>query len=321
MRVRIWNAYASNNSGSYTIVGSLPSQDVAREVADELAAMIDKHTQWLASDPPPQGDGAESPLADFCRTHGLFWSPGEGLWDDWPEYGQDNRPRVAVIGSQIIVHHEYTVSLPPVFGAYFYKCGGRVQVEENHGHNPIVTTATFWWGWSKEETAKAEAELPRLLSALTGGEGALMQDVHAMWPAAWRVEHQGHVLIVAVVFEKLIEGVSAMNQVAKQYGVQMQIRLSEAPDEHHDPLAHMRPSQPLPAVPRFDVIIKGPADPERPLVAEMCTAFGLYEGPVRERLADQPCILARGIPEPRAEAAAAKLREAGAVVELVPFDG
>ena len=64
----------------------------------------------------------------------------------------------------------------------------------------------------------------------------------------------------------------------------------------------------------------GPVDPERPLVAEMCSAFGLYEGSVRERLANLPFILARGIPGPRAEAAAAKLREAGAVVELIPFD-
>jgi hypothetical protein len=321
--VRVWNAYASNNSGSYTIVGELPGEEVAREVAAELAAMIDAHTKWLASDPSYSDSGAQSPLADFCRAHGLSWSPGDGLWDDWPEHHEDNRPRVAVVRNQVVVHHEYTVSLPNVFGAYFYKKGGRVQVEENHAHHPIVTTASFWWPWSLDETAKAKAkaELPLVLAALTAADGVLVQDVHAMWPAAWRVEHDGHMLTVGVVFEALIEGVSGLNDVAKRHGVPMQVRLNEAPDELHDPLAHMRPSLPPSATPRFDVVYRGPAAPERPLVAALCAALGLYDGSVRERLADLPCTLARGVAESRAEATAGRLREAGAEVALVRFEG
>lgn len=323
MRIRIWNAYASNNSGSYTIVGSLPSEEVAREVAEALTALIDAHTKWLAGNPPQSDDGAQSPLAAFCRTHGLAWSPGDGRWDDWPdEYGND-RPRLAVVRNQVVVHHEYTISLPIVFGAFFYKKGGRVQVEEDHAHHPIVTTASFWWPWSRDETAKAKAkaELPLLLAELTGAEGVLLQDVHKMWPAAWRVEHDGHMLVVGVVFEKLIEGVSALNAVAGRHGVPMQVRLNEAPDELHDPLAHLRPSLPLSATPRFDVVYRGPAAPDPSMVATLCEALGLYEGELRERLANLPCMLARGITESRGEAVAGRLREAGADVALARFEG
>src|SRR5690242_18609473 len=148
MRARIWNAYASNNSGSYTIVGALPSEEVAHEVAVELSAMIKAHAAWLAAE-RGQADNPESPLAAFCRTHGLSWSSGDGEGDDWPEYSDDNRPRVVAIGNQVVVHHEYTVSLPPVFGAFFYKRGGRVQHEDNHAHHPMVTIATLWWGWTR----------------------------------------------------------------------------------------------------------------------------------------------------------------------------
>src|SRR5262245_54003035 len=105
MRVRIWNAYASNNRGSYTIVGSLPSEEVASEVAAELAAMIEAHTAWHGAG-QFQASSADSPLAVFCRTHGLSWRDGRGGDDDWPEHSDDNRPRVAAIGNQVVVHHE-----------------------------------------------------------------------------------------------------------------------------------------------------------------------------------------------------------------------
>src|SRR5262249_20361727 len=85
MRVRIWNAYASNNSGSYTIVGWLPSEEVAREVAEELKTMIEAHTAWGEAG-RGQADGSDSPLAQFCRTHGLSWRAGMGGYEDWPQY-------------------------------------------------------------------------------------------------------------------------------------------------------------------------------------------------------------------------------------------
>jgi hypothetical protein len=319
MRARIWNAYASNNSGSYTIVGSLPSEEVARDVAAELTAMIDAHTAWLAAERTE--NTSESPLAAFCHAHGLSWSSGLGERDDWPEHGEDNRPRVTAVGSQVIVHHDYTITLPPVFGEFFYKRGGRVQHEDNHAHHPIVTIASFWWGWSKEQRAQAEIELPRLLAALTEPEGLLMQGALTGWPAAWRAGGHDSQLIVGIVFENLIDGVSTLNEVAHSHGARMYVHLHESPDEEHDPLAHLRPSSPPPAVPRFDVVVRNAGDHRPALVAAIFEALGLQEWKVRKQLMDLPCTLALGVPAPRAEAAAAALRRTGAVVDLVRNDG
>lgn len=320
MRVRIWNAYASNNSGSYTIVGSLPSEEVAREVAEELAAMIEAHAVWLAAE-RTQEDASESPLATFCRAHDLTWSSGDGEGDDWPEHSEDNRPRVTAIGNQVVVHHEYTVSLPPVFGAYFYKRGGRVQHEENHAHHPIVTTASIWWGWTKELRARAEIELPHLVAALTAPDGFFMQGTSTTWPAAWRVGGHGPMLTVGIVFENLIDGVSTLHEVVCRHDAQMHVRLHEAPDEEHDPFAHLRPSSPPPVVHRFDLVVTEAGDNRSRFVAMLCEALGLQEWHVRTKLQKLPCTLVRGLPAPRAEGAAALLRRAGAVVDLVRNDG
>ncbi len=199
-----------------------------------------------------------SPLAVFCRAQGLTWSPSHGEGDDWPEHSDDNRPRVSAIGNQVIVHHQYTVSLPPVFGAYFYKRGGRVQNEENHAHYPIVTTATVGWGWKKEQRAQGEIQLPLLLAALTGSDGFLMHATSTTWPAAWSIGDHGPTLTVGIVFEDLIDGVSALSEIVRRHGGYIQVRLNEAPGEEHDPLAHMRPS--APPVPRFDLEVTEAGD-------------------------------------------------------------
>jgi len=317
MRVRVWNAYASNNSGSYTIVGALPSKEIAREVAAELAAMIDAHTAWLEAERSEVE--LESPLAVFCRDHGLAWSKGDGESDDWPEHSDDNRPRVIAIGNQVVVHHDYTVSLPPVFGAYFYKRGGRVQNEENHAHHPIVTIATLWW--DKEQRARGEADLPSVVEAFAAPDEPLTQHMATTWPTAWRVGSYGPMLTAGIVFADLVEGVSALNEIARRHGARIHVRLHEAPSETHDPLSHMRPSSPPPAVPRFDLVVTGAGDNRPRFIALVAEALGLQEWDLRKRLLELPCTLARSLTEPRAEGAAALLRRAGAVIELVRNDG
>ena len=318
MRARVWNAYASNNSGSYTIVGSLPSAEVAAEVAEDLAAMIEAHTAWLRTERSVE-DKSASPLSAFCSQHGLAWSRGDGEGDDWPEHSEDIRPRVTAVGNQVVVHHEYTVSLPPVFGAYFYKRGGRVQVEENHAHHPIVVIATLWWGWAKEQRAQGESELPRLLTALTAADGLLMQGPLTRWPAAWRREDHGPMLTVGVVFDDLIEGVRSLNEIVGKHGAKLYLHLKEAASDAHDPLAHMRPSSP--AVPRFDLVVIQAGDNQSRFVTMVCEALGLQEWQVRKQLLELPCTLARCLPALRAEGAAALLRRGGATIELVRNDG
>jgi hypothetical protein len=321
MRVRVWNAYASNNSGSYTIVGSLPSEEVAQEVAAELTAMIEAHTAWHESDPGEKVASSDSPLATFCRVHELTWSGGDGMGDDWPEHSDDNRPRVVAIGNQVVVHHGYTVSLPPVFGAYFYKRGGRVQNEENHAHHPIVTIATIWWGWAKEQRAQGEAELPRLVEALAAPDELLAQFQAATWPTAWRVDGHGPMLTAGIVFANLIDGVAALSEIARRHGARIYLRLHEAPSDKHDPLSHLRPSSPPPAVPRFDLVVTGAGDNRPRFIALVSEALGLQEWDLRKELLELPCTLARSLSASRAEGAAALLRRAGAVIELVRNDG
>jgi hypothetical protein len=319
MRVRIWNAYASNNSGSYTIVGSLPSQEIAREVAAELAAMIEAHTAWLEA--KGADDVSGSPLAAFCNAHGLTWSDSDAMGDGWPEYSDDNRPRVAAVGSQVVVHHEYTLSLPSVFGEYFYKRGGRVQNEEEHAHHPIVTVATLWWGWTTELRAQGEAELPRLVEAFSAPDELLAQFQSTTWPTAWRVEDHGPMLTAGIVFANLIDGVAALNEIARRHGAWIQVRLFEAPSEEHDPLSHMRPSSPPPAVPRFDLVVVGAGDNRPRFIAMVSESLGLQEWDLRQQLLKLPCTLVRSLSAPRAEGAAALLRRTGAEIELVRNDG
>jgi len=312
MRVRIWNAYASNNSGSYTIVGSLPSQEIAHEVAAELAAMIEAHTGWLAAERREAG----SPLAAFCKAHGLTESRGDGEWDGWPDYNDHNPPRVTAIGSQVIVHHEFTLSLPPVFGEYFYKRGGRVDNEENHAHHPIVTVATLWW-----PNGQGEIELPRLVEAFAAPDERLAQFQSATWPTAWQVGSHGPTLTAGIIFADLIAGVSALNEIARRHDAQIQVRLYEAPSDKHDPLIHMRPSSPPPAVPRFDLVVVGAGDNRPRFIAMVSEALGLQEWSLRQQLLKLPRTVACGLSAPRAEGAAALLRRAGAVIELVRNDG
>jgi hypothetical protein len=322
MRVRIWNAYASNNSGSYTIVGSLPSAEVARAVADELSAMIEAHTAW--HDKAGYTDDTDSPLAAFCRLHGLTWQAGRGAEHEWPDYSDDNRPRVVAVGTQVVLHHGYTVTLPPTFGEFIYKRGGRVEHEEDHAHYPIVAVATFWWGWTKEQQSRMEVERPRLIAALTAADGVLGNTSPGAWPAAWRSGDGGFgdaPLTVGAIFADIIDGVTALHDLASRHGAEMRVRLHEAPDDIHDPLAHLRPSRPAPAEPRFDLVVTDAGEHRRAVTTALFDAMGLFEGDADRRLAVLPSAVVRGLSAARADAVAAALRQAGATVDLVRNDG
>ena len=63
------------------------------------------------------GESRPSPLERLAIDEQLDW---EGTDDEWPEYAGDNTPQVLALGEQVILHHDYTVSLPRVFGAFFY---------------------------------------------------------------------------------------------------------------------------------------------------------------------------------------------------------
>jgi hypothetical protein len=189
--------------------------------------------------------------------------------------------------------------------------------EENHAHHAMVTIATFWWEWTKEQRARMEIEQPRLVAALTGPDGVLATTTTGMWPPAWRGGGTGFEapLTVGIVFRDLIHGVSALQAAADLHGAHMNVRLSEAPDNHHDPFAHLRPSSPPPLVPRFDVVIADVGPNWRAVERTFSEVFGAG------RWGHQEELIVRGLPAPRAEATAALLRRDGATVNLVRNDG
>jgi hypothetical protein len=148
MKVQIWNAFASNNSGSYTLVGSFRDAELAAEVAAELARVSAEHEAWIqewsqkgwSKAPTP------SPLEAFVLRHQLTraeWA-GAGVGSDWPAYGEDNTPVVWAMGHQVFVHHDYTLTLPGAYGEFFYKRGGRVEAELGHTHHPLVALFHLW---------------------------------------------------------------------------------------------------------------------------------------------------------------------------------
>ena len=126
MQIALWNAYASNNSGSYTIIGRFADAATPAELAKRLEPV-------LKAQSAAQGNG-ESPLRVFAASEGV---PLDEHFD-WPEYGRKEWPEVVALGNQLLIHHDYTVSLPAFFGHWIYAKGGRVETELDHAHHPVI---------------------------------------------------------------------------------------------------------------------------------------------------------------------------------------
>ncbi len=246
MRIRIWNAFASNNSGSYTIVGSFPSSELASKVAAELAPLMQAHTLWLAAQEEvnPTGTG-KSPLKEFVERHRLIGCDHIGVGDEWPNYSKDNAPQVMSIDHQVIIHHSYTITLPAVFGQYFYVRGGRVEHELDHNHNPLVAIFEFWVPWHGRDKIDVKGVMAAILEGLHAPDGALVCGVLPDFAPAWQIGDglQSADLTVGVLFEDLIAGFTAVDRVCTSRGVRKIVKLFESFDKG-DPLAFLRPSVP-----------------------------------------------------------------------------
>src|SRR5262245_548093 len=118
MKVTVWRAWASNNSGSYTLVGLLPSVEVAAELAAEIAELCRRQSSWYEAGGDRPGT---SPLAELARAQGLNWHPDFDDHDHWPHYGV--HPQVGAFGPQLVVHVSGTISMPPSFGELVFRRG------------------------------------------------------------------------------------------------------------------------------------------------------------------------------------------------------
>lgn len=236
MQIRIWNAYASNNSGSYTLVGSFPSEDEAAKVAAELAPVFHAQTRWL------QGDAAApSPLSLLARNAGIEWEM-DSASDEWPQYGGTDTPAVLALGHQVLIHHDYTVTLPGVLGHYFYQRGGAVDLRLDHTHDVLVALFEVWWPWDEEAQEQKPMHCAAIADALADPEGAFCRQLSEEVKPAWRIDLEGgeHPLIVGAVFADLVAGCEAVRQILTPHGCGFRLKIFERLPGQGDPLAFLR---------------------------------------------------------------------------------
>jgi len=238
MHIYLFQAFASNNSGSYTIVGTFDDEATAEEVARLLAEVSAAHSAWLESNSTT--DEGPSPLDELVKREGLRADkPGRG--QDWPWY--DDAPEVVAAGLQVLFHSSHTVTIPATIGELFYARGGRVQVELDHAHEDLAVEFTFWIpnrGSSnpndKERLDAFEARLTAELPTWARrNEWDKRPQIEPVWyRGQWRDLH------LAVVFRDLVEGVQGVRSIARDMGVELRFNVSECPSGVPDPFALLR---------------------------------------------------------------------------------
>lgn len=232
MRIRVWNAFASNNSGSYTIVGVFENEAAAAEVARELGPLFAAQTAWAKGD-----QKARSPLEEYARALDLPWTEES---DCWPQYGGKDVPDVVASDTHVLVHHEYTVSLPRLIGHLFYARGGRVKSELDHGHGKLVTVIEAWWLHHPGVRERIPELCERAIAALRAPDGPLAR--HAGLEAVCRVRTDDFLhapLLIAAVFTDLAAGFVAVSEVLRGLGARVVADVHEAISDT-DPTAPWR---------------------------------------------------------------------------------
>jgi hypothetical protein len=245
MRVRIWNAFASNNSGSYVIVGRFPTAELASQVADELLAVSRAHSEWHDSERT-----TPSPLAIYAASQGI---PDVAIHDDeWPDYSGMSHPAVWALNHQVFLHSDYTVTISRVIGHLMYARGGRVETELDHAHHAIASTFEVYFPWDTRKDIDVPARVQDIVDALWSSGGAAVSLTRKDHAPAWRGAHSGvdasfgdPDLVIGAAFEDLQAGFSQVAQACASVGAQVYIRVSEAPSRG-DPFAHLRPTAPQP---------------------------------------------------------------------------
>jgi hypothetical protein len=178
-----WLAYrtfASNNSGSYTLLGRFELVELAASAAERLTRLFKEQGEWDELDEGVERPHPLSPFERFVQEEGLRCEQRlEG--EDWPEYSP-NIPVAESFGHSILVHSDYTLGMPRALGEYIYVRGGSVATVLGPGLGLIVVCASFWNAevpW-KERPAVAKvvrtylaADLPEAQLA-SGGESGIL---------------------------------------------------------------------------------------------------------------------------------------------------
>lgn len=230
MRIRVWNAFASNNSGSYTIVGVFEDEATAAGVARELGPIFAAQTAWARDGKGP------SPLEEYAAALSLPWKEE---YECWPRYGGKDVPDVVAVDTHVLVHHEYTATLPRLIGHLFYARGGRVKSELDHSHGKLVTVIEAWW----LHTPELKPRIPELgARALAALQAPLAEHGDPAVRAACRFQADAFMhapLRVAAVFTDMAAGFVAVSEVLRGLEARVVADVHEAVDEA-DPIAPWR---------------------------------------------------------------------------------
>lgn len=320
MRIRIWNAFASNNSGSYVIVGNFRSEERASEVAAELLDVAKAHSAWRAEHGHEEAvAGAPlSPIDAFARRHGIPLEDGE---EDWPQYSKAEHPAVWSIGHQVFVHVDYTVTMPRLLGHYMYVRGGRVVTELNHAHHPIVAVFEIGIPWQQRKGLDIAARVRDIVDRLCAEDGALTLRRAGTHAPAWRGVVAGEPafgeadLTVGAVFDDLAAGFAGVAAAAKAHGAYVYVTVSEAHGDG-DPLAFLRPCVPPTRHALVDVVLEEIGLAPTNVVKVVADVRGLRYPDAHAYVATLPATIAAGVTLAQAEALRARLAVGNAVVSL-----
>ncbi len=306
MRVRIWNAFASNNSGSYVIVGRFPTEALAAEVAAEWRTVVTDHTTWRAANEDKLT--SESPLASYAKQLGLTYAD-KAYSDDWPQHS--GAPEAWAIGHQVFVYSDYTVTMPSVIGQALYARGGRVDTELDHSHHALVVTFEIYF---PRETPDVPARVQQLVDRL---HDDALTTLRVPWhEPAWRSStgvFGEPDLVVGAVFTDLAAGFAAVATATR--GLRVRARIAEA-HGHVDQLGHLRPSTPPTLRELVDVVLvdTGPARTGLAKYVDAIRTLGLAEAQLR--IQHVPVTIVESVTPARGDEIAIELRAQGATVEL-----
>ncbi|WPB77022.1 hypothetical protein KYC5002_49590 [Archangium violaceum] len=311
MRIHVWNAFASNNSGSYTIVGRFPTEELAARVAAELSQVLEEHERWRRS-PGSRLEDPEnpSPLRVLTQTYSLTQSEA-----DLADQGE---LRVWSTGHQVFLHDPWTLTLQDSYEEYLRVRGGKVETRIRHAHGCIVSL--FELHGTLPKKTKAET-VSAVVEELYADDGPLVTlapfDVQPAWREGSRPGEP--VLTLGGVFQDLdlAPGYTAVEGIARRHGLRVSVRVSED-QSPGDPLGWLRPSHPPLERKLFDVWILEAGFSSKE-VARRLTELrrgGYIDGPTVLKWI--PDAVLKRLTRARAEQAVKFLREGGANAELRP---
>ncbi len=316
MRIHVWNAFASNNSGSYTIVGRFPSEELAARVAAELSEVLAAHAQWRKSATVPRGDweGPEpetpSPLRAFTQAHSLSQT-----WADW---GDQGALRAWSTGHQVFLHDPWTLELQDAYEEFLRVRGGKVETRIRHAHGDLVSLFELHGTLPKKTKA---ATVSALVEELYADDGPLVTLAPFEPQPAWREGSKPGepVLTLGAVFQDLdlAAGFTGVEAIARRHGLQVTVRMSE----HHSPkdaLGWLRPSHPPLERKLFDVWILEAGYSAKEVARRLEKLRHGRHVDVPGLLKLIPDTVLKGLTQARAEQAVRLLREGGANAELRP---